>query len=634
MNYTYLTNVSLEEARTSFLDMIADRCASLGEEQVPISEATGRVLSRPVYAAISAPHFHASAMDGIAMMARDGFGATETTPVTLSRYTVVDTGDPVPDDCDCVVMVEDIIDEGGVLKIAAPPVPWQNVRQIGEDICAGEMAFPSYTTMSPSAIGVLISCGITTVWVVKRARVAIIPTGDEIVAPKADPAPGEILEFNSSIFSGMLREWGCEPVVYPIIPDVLEDITRAVKQASEECDFVLLNAGSSAGREDYASAAIQAAGEVLLHGIAIRPGKPAILGRAGKAPVVGVPGYPVSGVIVMEELVRPGLSAIAHLPQKNKIMVEATLSRKVNSPLKYEEFIRVSLASVKGRLIATPLSKGASVISSFAKADGLMTVPQNVEGLEAGATVMVEALRPMNQIENTIAAIGSHDPLFDEVSNFINRRFPGLYLSSTHVGSMGGITAIKRGEAHVAGIHLLDEATGEYNLSYLRTHFPAGGVKLMRGVGRLQGFMVQKGNPLGIKGVEDLLKEGLRYVNRQRGAGTRILLDYLLQQKGIQADQIYGYEREEFTHLSVAAQIASGSADAGLGIYSAAASYGLDFIPVCVEQYDILMDETFTQSTLFDAFASIIRSKEFEERLTQLGGYTFTDTGKMVEYLD
>jgi len=220
------------------------------------------------------------------------------------------------------------------------------------------------------------------------------------------------------------------------------------------------------------------------------------------------------------------------------------------------------------------------------------------------------------------------------VSNFINRRYPGLYLSSTHVGSMGGVNAIKRGEAHVAAIDLLDEADGQYNLSYLRTHFPNGGVKLMRGVGRLQGFMVQKGNPMGIKGVEDLTREGMRYVNRQKGAGTRILLDYLLKQKGMKAEDIYGYEREEFTHLSVAAQIASGSADAGLGIYSAASSYGLDFIPVCVEQYDILMDEEFVASPLFDAFASIIRSKEFEDRLTELGGYTFTDTGKMVEYRD
>jgi len=391
MNYTYLTNIPLDEARESFLKMIAEKCEFLGEELVPIAEATGRLLSRPVYAAISAPHFHASAMDGVAMLARDGFGATETTPVTLKNYTVVDTGDPVPADCDCVVMVEDIIDDDGVLKIAQPPVPWQHVRQIGEDICAGEMAFPSYTMMSPSALGVLISCGVTKVWVVKKAKVGIIPTGDEIVAPKADPAPGEILEFNSTIFSGMVREWGAEPVVYPIIPDKLDLITETVVKAAEECDFVLLNAGSSAGREDFASTAIGSAGEVLIHGIAIRPGKPAILGRVGTTPVVGVPGYPVSGVIVLEELVRPALNAIAHLPAKNKVMVPAVLSRKVNSPLKYEEFIRVSLASVKGKLIATPLSKGASVISSFAKADGLMVIDQNTEGLNAGSEIMVES---------------------------------------------------------------------------------------------------------------------------------------------------------------------------------------------------------------------------------------------------
>ncbi|MDL2225952.1 molybdopterin biosynthesis protein [Eubacteriales bacterium OttesenSCG-928-M02] len=631
--YRYLTNIPLAEAREQFVEMIKSNCQSLGEEAVSIMEATGRVLSRPVYAAISAPHFHASAMDGIAMLAKDGFGATETTPVTLTDYVVVDTGDPIPKQYDCVVMVEDLLEEEDGIQIATAPVPWQNIRQIGEDICQGEMAFPSYTPMSPSAIGVLISCGITTVWVVKKAKVAIIPTGDEIVLPKADPKEGEILEFNSSIFSGMLREWGCEPVTYPIVKDTLSDITNAVKTASQECDFVLLNAGSSAGREDYASAAIANIGQVLIHGIAIRPGKPAILGRAGNVPVVGVPGYPVSGVIVMEELVRPALSAIAHLPVKTRVVQEAILTQRINSPLKYQEFIRVSLNRVKGSLMATPLSKGASVISSFAKADGLLVVDQNTEMLPEGQGVQVEVLRPMDQIENTIAVIGSHDPLFDEVSDMLNRSFPGVFLASTHVGSMGGINAIKRGQAHGAGIHLLDEATGEYNKSYLKTHFPSGGVVWMRGVGRLQGFMVQKGNPLGIGSVRDLTKDGLRYVNRQRGAGTRILLDYMLKNEGMEEAAIYGYEREEFTHLSVAAQIAADSADAGLGIYSAAASYGLDFVPVTTEQYDILLDEAFTKTAMFEAFQKVITGQAFIDRLTALGGYSFTDTGKILEYL-
>jgi len=631
-DYRYLTNVPLADARQSFLDMIAAHCPSLGEERLSIIEATGRVLSRAVYAAISAPHYHASAMDGIAMMAKDGFGATETTPVVVRHYVTVDTGDPIPENCDCVVMVEDLLFEGEDVQIASAPVPWQNVRQIGEDICAGEMAFPSYTPLSASAIGVLISCGITHVWVVRKARVAILPTGDEIVAPKADPAPGEILEFNSSIFSGMLLEWGAEPVVYPIIPDRLEDITQAIRQATQECDFVLLNAGSSAGREDYATTVIETVGEVLLHGIAIRPGKPAILGRVEGVPVVGVPGYPVSGVIVMEELVYPALKAIAHLPVQAKVQQQAQLSRRINSSLKYEEFIRVSLSRVQGRLIATPLPRGASLISSFAKADGLLTVDQNTQMVEAGAEVLVQMLKPMEQIENTIAVIGSHDPLFDEVSDIFKQNYPGVFLSSTHVGSMGGINAIKRGEAHVGGIHLLDDATGTYNISYLQTHFPTGGAVLMRGVGRLQGLMVKKGNPLDIKGIPDLQRQDLRYVNRQRGAGTRILLDYLLAQNDIAPEGIYGYEREEFTHMSVAAQIASGSADLGMGIYSAAASYGLDFVPLCTEQYDFLIEETFWKSALFAPFYEVATSAGFRQRLEELGGYTFQNTGMIIDY--
>ena len=635
MGFEYLTNVPLRQARAEYLKLLKEQGFGPQAETIPVYEACGRVTAKAVYAHICAPHYAASAMDGVAVNARDTFGATETTPVTLSadKFIVLDTGDPIPENCDAVIMVEDIVkNEDGSITIHAAAAPWQHIRQIGEDVCAGEMILPSHMTVSPSSIGAMIAGGVLEIDVIRKPVIGIIPTGDEIIPPCTDPKPGDILEFNSSIFSAMVRQWGAEAKTYPIVPDKFDQIKTTVAKAAAECDMVILNAGSSAGREDFSARVIRELGQVLYHGIAMKPGKPAILGCMGRKPVLGVPGYPVSGIIVIEELLKPLVDHWLKVSPQPKQYAKATLTRPVVSGLKYEEFVRVRMGYVGEKLTASPLSRGSGVVSSFMKADGILEVSQGLEGYEAGSEVEVRLLCPASKLENTLVVIGSHDPLLDELGDMMHLEDDAVYMSSAHVGSMGGIMAIRRGEAHAAGCHLLDTATGAYNTAFMKKYFPHGGVRLVRCVGRQQGLMVQKGNPLGITGFADIAKEGLRYVNRQKGSGTRILTDYLVKQNGLEIDKIYGYDREELTHTSVAAQIVNGSADAGMGIYSAAKLYDLDFIPICIEEYDLIIPDHAWDTPMVRQMLATLKSEAFREKILSLGGYTIDNPGEIIEF--
>ena len=633
MGFEYLTNVPLEQARREYLELLEHQGFEPQTQVIPVYESCGRVTAEAVYAHICAPHYTASAMDGVAVCARDTFGATETTPVTLhpEQFTVLDTGDPVPEGRDAVIMVEDLVkNEDGSITIHAAAAPWQHIRQIGEDVCAGEMILPGHMTVTPAAIGAMIAGGVLELRVIRRPVVGIIPTGDEIIPPCTDPRPGDILEFNGSIFSAMVRQWGAEPVVYPIVPDDFDRIKAMVEKASDQCDMVILNAGSSAGREDFSAQVIRQLGQVLYHGIAIKPGKPAILGCRGKTAILGVPGYPVSGIIVIEQFLKPLIEHWLKTAAQPEHYARATLTRPVVSGLKYQEFVRVRMGAVGGRLMASPLSRGSGVVSSFMKADGILEVPQGLEGYEAGEEVTLRLLSPMEKLRNTLVVIGSHDPLLDELADMLHLGDPRLYMSSSHVGSMGGIMAIRRGEAHMAGCHLLDTADGTYNRSFIRKYFPKGDVKLVSCVGRQQGLMVARGNPLNIRSFADISRQGIRYVNRQKGSGTRILTDYLCSREKVEPSDVYGYTREELTHTSVAAQIACGSADVGMGIYSAAKLYDLDFIPICIEEYDLIIPDHAWDSPMVQQLLTILRSDAFREKILSMGGYTIDHPGQVL----
>ena len=633
MGFEFLTNVPLEQARREYLELLEHQGFEPQTQVIPVYESCGRVTAEAVYAHICAPHYTASAMDGVAVCARDTFGATETTPVTLhpEQFTVLDTGDPVPEGRDAVIMVEDLVkNEDGSITIHAAAAPWQHIRQIGEDVCAGEMILPGHMTVTPAAIGAMIAGGVLELRVIRRPVVGIIPTGDEIIPPCTDPRPGDILEFNGSIFSAMVRQWGAEPVVYPIVPDDFNRIKAMVEKASDQCDMVILNAGSSAGREDFSAQVIRQLGQVLYHGIAIKPGKPAILGCRGKTAILGVPGYPVSGIIVIEQFLKPLIEHWLKTAAQPEHYAQATLTRPVVSGLKYQEFVRVRMGAVGGRLMASPLRRGSGVVSSFMKADGILEVPQGLEGYEAGEEVTLRLLSPMEKLRNTLVVIGSHDPLLDELADMLHLGDPRLYMSSSHVGSMGGIMAIRRGEAHMAGCHLLDTADGTYNRSFIRKYFPKGDVKLVSCVGRQQGLMVARGNPLNICSFADISRQGIRYVNRQKGSGTRILTDYLCSREKVEPSDVYGYTREELTHTSVAAQIACGSADVGMGIYSAAKLYDLDFMPICIEEYDLIIPNHAWDSPMVQQLLTILRSDAFREKILSMGGYTVDHPGQVL----
>ncbi|HYG58695.1 MAG TPA: molybdopterin biosynthesis protein, partial [Symbiobacteriaceae bacterium] len=586
---------------------------------------------------ISAPHYHASAMDGVAVKATDTFAAMETNPITLKfgeQAFWVDTGDPLPRGCDAVIMVEDVnlLDDGhqqgARCEILAPAAPWQHIRPIGEDVVATEIILPEGHRLRPQDLGALLACGILEVDVARKPRVTFIPTGTELVTPRLDPKAGEIIEFNSRVVLGQVVEWGGIPNRHPIVRDHYDHIKAAVLAAVEHSDIVIVNAGSSAGSEDFTVHVLGELGQVLAHGVAIKPGKPVMMGIIGGKPFIGLPGYPVSTWLTSDLFVKPLVYRAQGLPVPTRPTATATLARRLTSPMGVEDYVRVKLGRVGDKLVATPISRGAGVISSLVRADGLLVIPAGREGTGEGQAVTVELLRPLAEIQETVVATGSHDTALDLMASFLRRTGSGYFLSSAHVGSLGGLMALKRGEAHMAGVHLLDEATGDYNASYVRRYLgrPALLVLLAR---REQGFLVPKGNPKGIRSFADLARPDVTYVNRQRGAGTRLLLDYHLKQEGIDPASVQGYTREEFTHLNVAAAVQSGSADTGLGILAAAKALDLDFVPITWEEYELCIPADLKANPGVQAILGLISNHAFQQAIAELGGYDVSEAGRI-----
>ena len=627
----YLSNTPIDAARAQYLAAL-EGIALPQYEELPVIETLGRVTEKAVYARYSSPLFNASAMDGVAVISERTKDARETAPVDLKRgedFLIVDTGDPVRHPFDAVIMAEDIVEvDEDTVRIFASAHPWQHVRPVGEDIVAGEMILPSRHRIRPIDIGVLLSAGILKLSVTKKPTVAIFPTGTEIIEPTETPKEGDIIESNSRMFEGMVTEYGGIPHRFPPTPDVYEEIREKIAAAVKTHDMVIVNAGSSAGTEDFTVHVLRELGEVVVHGVAVKPGKPVILAIVEGKPVIGLPGYPVSAYIAFENFVKPVLAKLTNAVESEPVLQQAVISRRMVSSLKHREYVRVKLGQVDGRLVAAPLARGAGAAMSLVRADGFCILEQNVEGVEAGETVPVQLYRSEEEIRNTLVAVGSHDMILDVIADQLPCRFRGMFLSSTHVGSMGGLMALKRGEAHIAPTHLLDEETGIYNIAYIKQLFPDEPMVLVKGVHRIQGIIVKKGNPLNIRSVKDLTR--VRYVNRQRGAGTRVLLDYKLRQEGIDPADIQGYDREAATHMAVAALVQGDSADAGMGILSAARAMDLDFVEVGPEEYDFALRERDLELPQMKAFLAILCSSEFRQTLREMGGYGFEQTGEVI----
>lgn len=625
----YLETKPVDEALHIYLDEL-QKIVKLSYETIPVVDSLNRVTKSAIYAKYNSPLYNASAMDGIAVIAGNTKNASEMCPLILkeSDYMVVDTGDPIKYPYDAVIMAEDVIEgENGELSIISAAASWQHVRPIGEDIVANEMILPSCHKIRPIDIGVLLSAGIIEVEVVKEVHVAIFATGTEIIEPSDTIVEGSIIESNSRVFENLIKEIGAVPHRLPILIDDYDLIKKAISDAIEKYDMVIVNAGSSAGRDDYTVHVLRELGKVYVHGVAIKPGKPVILASVNNKPVIGLPGYPVSAYIDFENFVKPTLALLMNTEVPSSNCVKAVITKRLVSSLKHKEYVRVKVGVVDGKFVAAPLARGAGAAMSLVRADGFCVIEQNSEGLEAGDEVNVELYRSIDEIKNTVVIIGSHDLLLDVMADMMPNKFKSTFISSTHVGSMGGLMALKRHEAHIAPVHLLDENTGEYNVSYIKKLFDEP-FALIKGVNRVQGLMVKKGNPLNISGISSIGKH--RFVNRQRGAGTRVLFDYLLKKEHIDADTINGYDREATTHMAVAALVSSDSADVGMGIESAAKSMGLDFIKVGNEEYDFAIPQKYLELPEIKHFIELLRSEEFQACILEMGGYECIRCGEVV----
>lgn len=634
----YLKMKTLSEA-TEIVNAQFSVEETLVAEELPVPQAVGRVLAEPIYAKTSAPHFNAAAMDGLAVKAQNTFGASAAVTKELAigqAAFYVNTGHVMPPETDAVIMIEyvNVIDEDRI-EIDKPVFPWQNVRKVGEDIVATELLFPQNHMITPYCVGALLTGGIFKVPVKKKPKILIIPTGSELLDWRRQSLdsvkPGQVLETNSFMLGSLVEKFGGTYTRHEMLVDDPEVIKQVVDEAvNQDYQMILVLGGSSAGSQDYAKDVILELGTVLVHGVTIMPGKPVVIGAVRGKPVFGIPGYPVSAIIALEQFVRPLLIRMLGQPDPPAQTIEVEPTRKIASKLGVEEFLRVKLGQVGNRVVATPLPRGAGCITSITEADGIIRIPNHVEGIKDNETAVAELLRPLASVRQTIVVVGSHDNTLDVLADMIKVKHSHLSISSSHVGSMGGLMAVKRGACHLAGSHLLDTEDGSYNLSYIAKYLPQNDVKLVNLVYRDQGLIVGRGNPKGIKGIEDLARNDISFINRQPGSGTRILLDYRLNRLGIHSEDIIGYQHEEFTHMAVAVAVLSGTVDAGLGIYAAAKALDLDFIPVVTEQYDLIIPEAYFESKNIHLMFETINSREFKRRVEALGGYSTEKTGEII----
>ncbi len=667
----YLNDIPLQEAQARIRAALhrAGLWRVLGDETIPLDEfALGRVLAKPIWAKVSSPNYHAAAMDGFAVRAESTRGALPGTPVVLyvdgptgisrSQAAYVDTGDPLPPWADAVIPIENVepmdgagaltprIREPATIRIRGAVTPLSHVRPLGEDIVATQLVLTAGQVLRAVDLGAIAAAGHSEISVARRPRVAILPTGTELVPIGSRLKPGDILEYNSTVMAAQINSMGGQATRLPICPDDMDVIRAQVLAAVSTHDLVLLNAGSSAGAEDFSARVVESLGDLLIHGVAVRPGHPVIFGLVNTIPnpsaqapgstqpasrtipVIGVPGYPVSAALTLEIFVEPVLAAWLGRRAADPQVASARHTRKIPTPGGDADNVRVALGQVGDTLLAAPLARGAGVISSLVHADGIVILPAGVQGADAGEQVSVSLYRTTAELARTILCIGSHDLILDLLAQYLaeeDRRFV-----SSNTGSQGGLLALRRRHAHLAGSHLFDPATGEYNVSYVRQYLPDVPVRIMALALRMQGLIVPRANPKSIHTLEDLARPDVRFVNRQRGAGTRVLLDYHLDGLHISPGSIQGYNEQEYTHLGVAAAVAGGRADCGLGIAAAAQALELDFIPLFQERYDLVMPLEHAASELLSPLYRVLGRQDFRSAVMELNGYDVSVMGTVI----
>jgi len=630
----YLKKMDLDRA----LELYLSRLRETGffqprAEKIKVSEALDRVLARAVFALRSVPHYNSAAVDGIAVRSSDTVQASKHAPKRLDRdhFAIVNTGQPIPEGFDAVIMIEDVhFLEDGSVEILEPVPSFHNVRTIGEDVVEYDMLFCRYHRLAPQDLSLLLAAGVFEVEVVKKPECVVVPTGDEIVDPSSELKEGSIPETNSILVKAFLERLGASVKVHDPLGDDPTKLASALQELLPTHDLVLFIGGSSAGQKDYVYRVLEKHGEVLVHGLSIRPGKPTILAIVEEKPVIGLPGFPASCFTVLERVVKPILQAWYRSSESDEDFLEAEVATRMFSSVGDDEFVRVMLAKVKDRYVCVPLKRGAATMSSLTKMDGTIVVPKGQEVIDEGKKVQVLLTASRKRIDNTVLFVGSNDPLIDRLSDLLIER--GLNLSVVNVGSLGGVRAIAKSYAHLAGVHLFDSESETYNLPFLRKmmkHFV-----LVKFVKRLQGLVVQKGNPKSIKSLHDLARKDVKFVNRQKASGTRILLDYYLSKLGIDPRQINGYDKEELTHAAVALKIKRNLADVGLAVSYVAQLMDLDFVPLCWEEYDLLVLPEFLKDERFGIILDVMASSDFKNVVSESSGYDISDLGRVVEEVE
>jgi putative molybdopterin biosynthesis protein len=613
--------------------------APLGKVEVTLGQALDRVLADDVIAAVDVPGFDRSNVDGFAVRASDTAGATASEPRVLTlnaevltpgvepglavlpgTATVLATGGMMPRGADAVLMVEhtDFDEAAGAIRVYRPALPGQLVAFAGGDIARGETVLRRGKLLTSREIGMLAAVGRASVEVWRRPRVAVLSTGDEIVAPGEAIRPGAVYDSNAAVIAAAVTELGGEPVPLGIVPDDEAALARVLASALAQTDLVILSGGTSKGAGDVSHRVVARLGEpgILVHGVALKPGKPLCLAVIGTKPVAVLPGFPTSAMFTFEEFVAPLIRAYGGRPAEPVDIVEATLPAGVISELGRTEFVMVSLVAApggEGALAAYPTAKGSGAVTAFAQADGFFAIPQLSDGYPAGAQVTVRRLGAGSRAADLVV-IGSHCTGLDHLLGMLEAE--GVVVKALNVGSQGGLAAARRGECDVAGVHLLDPESGVYNLPFLT---PA--LDLVPGYRRMQGIVFRRGDPR-LEGAPDaaaaiaaaLADEQCVMVNRNAGSGTRILIDRLLGDA-----RPAGYFAQPRSHGAVAAAVAQGRADWGVAISPVAELYDLAFLPLVVEHYDLVVPRARRDRAPVRRLIELLTSEAGRDALRRLG---------------
>lgn len=631
---TYKTHVSLEEA----LDLLQTHHFSTENpiESISAGNSVGRILAKDLEARRNIPHFVASAVDGFALRSDMSQNAGPGHPAKLSPEQAVwiNTGGELPVWADAVAMVEDTsTGENQEVRLFRTLPPGANVRPVGEDVMKGQIIGREGDKVTPALCALCVAAGLYEIPVRRKPRTLFIPTGNEVVEPDAIPpeegVPAQkILETNSVFLRGLFSQWNFPLDIHPILPDDPDKLSQTLENAIKDYDVVLVGAGSAKGRRDFTARVLESLGTLIFRWILVRPGRPAMAASIRNKPVLCLPGFPTSTAITAWGLVFPLLKSLEkgqatdpdYLPESvgaiGRIGAEFLVPH--SSPPGVSEWLRVQAAEIDGIRHIWSLSIGSSSMSAMSESDGLVLLDGNTLECPKGTPCDLLLTRKVD-FDKRILFQGSNDPAFERITSFVRARGSDIVFRS--VGSLGGISALSRGEGHVAACHLLDGKTGTYNDAFIaRLHGSEPWERILL-FWREQGIMVRSGNPKKLKTIGDLASSDVSIVNRQPGAGTRVLLDYLLLQEKLLPSDLWGYNNISLTHLDAANKIACGQADAGLGIRAASKAMGLDFIPLTEEPYELVFPRKHENHPGIKALLDALHDKEWKKQVDRLGGY-------------